>query len=59
METSTPSEIKFFIEAYDNEQYNKDSLTKLFSETQNIKADYVPFKLIPKDDFERWFSPLD
>ena len=23
-------EIKFFIEAYDNEQYNKDSLTKLF-----------------------------
>ena len=52
-------EIKFFIEAYDNEQYNKDSLTKLFSETQNIKADYVPFKLIPKDDFERWFSPMD
>ena len=52
-------EIKFFIEAYDNEQYNKDSLTKLFSETQNIKADYVPFKLIPRDDFERWFSPMD
>ena len=25
-------EIKFFIEAYDNEQYNKDSLTKLFSD---------------------------
>ena len=24
-------EIKFFIDAYDNEQYNKDSLTKLFS----------------------------
>ena len=31
-------EIKFFIEAYDNEQYNKDSLTKLFSDTQNIKS---------------------
>ena len=52
-------EIKFFIEAYDNEQYNKDSLTKLFSETQNIRANYVPHKMMPKDDFERWFSPMD
>ncbi len=52
-------EIKFFIEAYDNEQYNKDSLASLFSETQNIKAFYVPHKIIPKDDFERWFSPMD
>ena len=52
-------EIKFFIEAYDNEQYNKDSLTKLFSDTQNIKANYVPHKMMPKDDFERWFSPMD
>ena len=46
-------EIKFFIEAYDNEQYNKDSLTKLFSDTQNIKANYVPHKMMPKIDFER------
>ncbi len=52
-------EIKFFIEAYDNEQYNKDSLTKLFSETQNIRANYVPHKMMPRDDFERWFSPMD
>ncbi len=52
-------EIKFFIEAYDNEQYNKDSLTKLFSDTQNIKANYVPHKMMPKIDFERWFSPMD
>ena len=52
-------EIKFFIEAYDNEQYNKDSLTKLFSDTQNIEANYVPHKMMPLDDFERWFSPMD
>ena len=52
-------EIKFFIEAYDNEQYNKDSLAKLFSDTQNIKATYIPHKMMPKDDFERWFSPMD
>ena len=52
-------EIKFFIEAYDNEQYNKDSLAKLFSDTQNIKAIYVPHKMMPEDDLERWFSPMD
>ncbi len=52
-------EIKFFINAYDNEQYNKDSLTKLFSKTQNIKAKYYPHKILPKDDLERWFSPMD
>ena len=52
-------EIKFFIEAYDNEQYNKDSLTKLFSDTQNIRANYVPHKMMPEDNFERWFSPMD
>jgi len=52
-------EIKFFIDAYDNEQYNKDSLTKLFSKTQNIKVDYVPHKILPKYDQERWFSPMD
>ena len=52
-------EIKFFIEAYDNEQYNKDSLAKLFSDTQNIKAIYIPHKMMPKEDLERWFSPMD
>ena len=52
-------EIKFFIDAYDNEQYNKDSLTKLFSEAHNLKVKYFPHKALPKDDLERWFSPMD
>ena len=52
-------EIKFFIDAYDNEQYNKDSLTKLFSEAHNLKVKYFPHKILPKDDLERWFSPMD
>ena len=52
-------EIKFFIDAYDNEQYNKDSLTKLFSESHSVKVEYVPYKLLPKDNPERWFSPMD
>ena len=52
-------EIKFFIDAYDNEQYNKDSLTKLFSNAHNLKVEYVAKKILPKDDQERWFSPMD
>jgi two-component system osmolarity sensor histidine kinase EnvZ len=52
-------EIKFFIDAYDNEQYNKDSLTKLFSDSHSLKVKYIPDKILPKDDQERWFSPMD
>ncbi len=53
------NEIKFFINAYENEQYDKDSLTKLFSENHDVKVIYVPQKLLPKGDQERWFSPMD
>ena len=53
------NEIKFFINAYENEQYNKDSLTKLFSENHDVKVIYVPKKLFPKNYEERWFSPMD
>ena len=52
-------EIKFFIDAYDKEQYDKDSLTKLFLETHEIRAEYFPFSMLPDDDLERWFSPMD
>ena len=52
-------EIKFFIDAYDNEQYNKDSLTKLFFESHNVKVDYLPHSILPEEDLERWFSPMD
>ncbi len=53
------NEIKFFISAYENEQYNKDSLTKLFSENHDVKVIYVPEKLLPEESQERWFSPMD
>ena len=52
-------EIKFFINAYDNEQYNKDSLTKLFLDTHGVKVEYFPHSVLPKEDLERWFSPMD
>ena len=59
MTRAIAGEIKFFIDAYDNEQYNKDSLTKLFSEAHNLKVKYFPHKILPNDDLERWFSPMD
>ena len=52
-------EIKFFIEAYENEQYNKDSLAKLFLDTHKINVEFIPFANLPKEDLERWFSPMD
>ena len=59
MSRALVNEIKFFINAYENEQHNKDSLTKLFSENHDVKVIYVSKKLLPKDDQERWFSPMD
>ena len=53
------NEIKFFIDVYDNEKYNKDSLTKIFSKSHNIKVKYIPNKILAEDDQERWFSPMD
>ena len=53
------NEINFFINAYENEQYNKDSLTKLFSENHDVKVIFVAEKLLPEGDQERWFSPMD
>ncbi len=52
-------EIKFFIDAYDKEQYDKESLSNLFLETHEIKVEYFPFSVLPKEDLERWFSPMD
>ncbi len=52
-------EIKFFISAFDNEQYDKDSLTKLFLDAHEIKVEYFPYAMLPDEDLERWFSPMD
>jgi len=52
-------ELKFFIDAYDKEQYDKESLKNLFLETHEIKVKYYPFSILPNKDLERWFSPMD
>ena len=52
-------EIKTFIDAYDNEEYNKDLLTNLFKEHLHFNVKFEPNKLLPDKDQERWFSPMD
>ena len=52
-------EIKTFISAYENEEYNKDSLINLFEKNLYFHVKFKPSKLLPKDDTQRWFSPID
>ena len=53
------NEVKTFIEAYDNDAFERDEITNLFSIYQDLNIEYVE-----KVDFnfnfnERWFSPID
>ncbi len=52
-------EIKFFLDAYDNEDYNKENLINLFEEHHNFTVKFISFGDLPKQDMERWFSPMD
>ena len=53
------SEIKTYIEAYDNEKYNKDELSDLFKMYLDFNVKYKENKPLIKEDKERWFSPID
>ena len=53
------SEIKTFVEVYNNDNYDKNEITNMFSVYQDLNI-----QLIENEDFnyeyvERWFSPLD
>ena len=52
-------EIKFFLDAYDNEDYNKENLINLFEKHHNFTVKFDSFGNLPKQDMERWFSPMD
>jgi len=52
-------EITTFISAYENEEYNKESLINIFKKNLHFHVKFVPSKLLPKDDPQRWFSPID
>ena len=53
------NEIKTFIEVYNNDNYDKNEITNLFSVYQDLNIEYIQ-----DEDFnyiydERWFSPID
>tara|TARA_B100001057_G_scaffold446714_1_gene485552 strand:- start:1117 stop:2430 length:1314 start_codon:yes stop_codon:yes gene_type:complete len=52
-------EIKFFVDAYENEEYEKDNLILLFKEHYNFNVRFQPFGNLPEIEKERWFSPMD
>ncbi len=53
------SEIKTFINAYDNEDANKEFVLHLFKSSLDFNVKFEENKIIPQDDLERWFSPMD
>ena len=52
-------EIKTFMNAYENEEYDKEFLIILFREHLDFNVKYEPEKILPEKDLERWFSPID
>ena len=53
------SEVKTFIDAYDNDKTNKDSIVVLFKNHLGFDIKYEPDKFFPKENPERWYSPID
>ena len=52
-------EIKTFITAYDNEKYNNNELSSLFSIYLDLNVKYKKTIFEKKDQKKRWFSPID
>ena len=53
------NEISTFIEAYKNEEYNKDNLENLFSIYLNLNIEFIKTDKFDYTYDERWFSPVD
>ncbi len=53
------NEINTFIEVYNDEIYDKDEITNLFSVYQDLNIDYIEDKNFNYEYDERWFSPID
>ena len=53
------NEINTFIEVYDDEIYNKEEITNLFSVYQDLNIEYVEDNEFNFINDERWFSPID
>ena len=52
-------EIKTFIYAYENEEYDKKFLITLFQDHLDFNIKFEPTGILPEENTERWFSPVD
>jgi len=52
-------EVRTFINAYENEEYDKEFLILVFREHLNFNVKFEPLKILPSKDKERRFSPID
>ena len=52
-------EIKTFIAAYDNEKYNENDLSSLFSIYLDLNVEHKKEEFLKKEKKNRWFSPID
>tara|TARA_B100002052_G_scaffold80021_1_gene73034 strand:+ start:1113 stop:2426 length:1314 start_codon:yes stop_codon:yes gene_type:complete len=53
------NEVRTFIDAYDNDENNKDYIIVMFKDYLQFNIKYEENKNIPKINNERWFSPID
>ena len=53
------NEIKTFIEVYNNDDYEKNEITNLFSVYQDLNIEFVQDNEFNYTYNERWFSPID
>ena len=53
------NEIKTFIEVYNNDNYDKDEITNLFSVYQDLNIEFTEDNNFNYEYDERWFSPID
>ncbi len=53
------SEIKTFIEVYNNDNYDKNEITNLFSLYQDLNIEFIKEEEFNFSYDERWFSPVE
>ena len=53
------SEIKTFMEVYNNDKFNREEITTLFSVYQDLNIEFIDNKKFDYFYNERWFSPID
>ena len=52
-------EISTFVEVYNNENYDKEEITNLFSVYQDLNIEFIQDENFNYNFDERWFSPID